>query len=175
MTTMKTLDLTALDLRDALDLAILVEEEARDRYEELAAQMENQHTDEAATFFRRMVVNETRHGEELARRRRELFGAAPRRVDRSLLWDIEAPAYETVHAFMTRREALKVALDSEVKAYEFFTEALKHSIADPVRKLFEELREEEVLHQQMVQGELGKLPPDSAVSTEDYADEPVPQ
>ena len=171
----KTLDLAGLDLRDALDLASLVEEEARDRYEELAAQMENQHTFEAAAFFHVMVKNETRHGEELAARRKELFGDVPRRVDRSLLWDVEAPGYDTVKAFMTLREALVVALDAEVKAYNFFREALELPVAEPVRKLFEELKEEEVLHQELVNKELAKLPPDSGMPPEDFADEPVAQ
>ena len=175
MTTMKTLDLAILDLRDALDLAILVEEEARDRYEELAAQMENQHTFEAAAFFHAMVKNEAKHGEELAIRRRDLFGEEPRRVDRSLLWDVEAPAYESVRAFMTLREALTVALEAEVKAHNFFSEALTLPIAEPVRKLFEELKQEEVLHQELVNKELSRLPPDSDLAPEDYADEPVAQ
>jgi len=175
MTPMQTLDLASLDLRDALDLGILIEEEAKERYEELAAQMQNQHTAQAAKFFLRMVTNEARHGEELSARRQELFGDAPRRVDRSLLWDVEAPSYETVHAFMTLREALSVALEAEVKAYGFFTDALKLAISDPVRKLFEELRQEEVLHQELVKRELARVPPDPVVATEDYADEPVPQ
>ena len=175
MATTKTLDLTGLDLRDALDLASLVEEEAKERYEELAAQMENQHTFEAASFFHVMVKNEARHGDELAARRKTLFGDAPRRVDRSLLWEVEAPAYETVRAFMTLREALTVALDAEVKAYDFFAEALKLPVAEPVRKLFEELKEEEVHHQELVQKELSKLPPDSEATPEDFADEPVAQ
>jgi rubrerythrin len=175
MTTMKTLDLATLDLRDALDLAVLIEEEARDRYEELAAQMENQHTAEAASFFHLMVGYESKHGEELAARRKELFGDAPRRVDRSLLWDVEAPGYETVRAFMTLREALNVALAAEAKAYKFFDDALNLPIAGPVKKLFEELRDEEVVHQDLVGKELAKLPPDSGLSSEDYADEPVAQ
>ncbi len=175
MTTMKTLDLSSLDLRDALDLAILIEEEARDRYEELAAQMENQHTAEAAAFFHQMVKNEARHGEELAARRRDLVGEAPRRVDRSLLWDVEAPGYETVRAFMTLREALTVALEAEVKAHNFFSEALKLPIAEPVKKLFEELKQEEVLHQELVNKQLFRLPPDSGLAPEDFADEPVAQ
>ncbi len=175
MTTMKTLDLKGLDLRDALDLAIMVEEEAKERYEELAAQMENQHTVEAAAFFHLMVKNEAKHGEELAARRTALFGDTPRHVDRSLLWDVEAPAYETVRAFMTLREALVVALEAEVKAYNFFSEALKLPVAEPVRKLFEELKQEEVLHQDLVNKQLAKVPPDSGVPPEDYADEPVAQ
>lgn len=172
---MKKLDFATLDLRDALDLAVLIEEEARDRYQELAAQMENQHTAEAAAFFHQMVKNEARHGEELAARRRELFGGAPRRVDRSLLWDVEAPGYETVHAFMTLREAFTVALDAEIKAFRFFVDALKTPIAEPVRQLFEELRDEEVVHQNLVKKELSRLPPDSGVAPEDVADEPVAQ
>jgi rubrerythrin len=175
MTMMKTLDLTGLDLRDALDLAVLIEEEAKERYEELAAQMENQHTAEAAAFFHLMVKNEAKHGEDLAAQRRALFGDTPRRVDRSLLWEVEAPAYETVRAFMTLREALVVALEAEVKAYNFFCEALKLPVAEPVRKLFEELKLEEVLHQELVNKQLSKLPPDSGVAPEDYADEPVAQ
>jgi erythrin-vacuolar iron transport family protein len=175
MKTVKTLDLTALDLQDALDLATLVEEEARDRYEELAAQMENQRTKEAAAFFREMVQNETHHQEHLATRRKSLFGDAPRRVDRSLLWEVEAPAYETVRAFMSRRQALLVALESEVKAHDFFDEALKLKISDPVRELFEELRLEEIHHLELVKKELNKEPPDPEVTTDDQADEPVAQ
>jgi rubrerythrin len=171
----KTLDLANLDLRDALDLAILIEEEAEERYEKLAAQMENQHTTEAAGFFHSMAKNEARHGAELASRRTTLFGDQPRRVDRSLLWDVEAPAYETVRAFMTLREALDVALKAEVKAYDYFCEALKLPVAGPVKKLFEELKQEEILHQELVKRELEKLPQDSDAPPEDFADEPVAQ
>ena len=37
------IDFAMLSLRDALDLGILIEEEARERYEELAAQMDDRH------------------------------------------------------------------------------------------------------------------------------------
>ncbi len=175
MASKQTLDFTTLDLRDALDLAILIEEEARDRYEELADQMENQHTGDAAKFFRQMIRNEARHGEELIARRRELVGNAPRRVDRSLLWEVEAPGYETVRAFMTLREALNVALEAEVKAHDFFDEALKHPMADPVRNLFTELKDEEVVHRDLVRQQLARLSADPEMTAEDIADEPVAQ
>ncbi len=67
----QTVDLSSLDLRDALDLASLIEEEAKERYDELAHQMETQHTTEAAAFFRFMEKNEARHGAELAERRKQ--------------------------------------------------------------------------------------------------------
>jgi erythrin-vacuolar iron transport family protein len=169
------IDYRKLDLRDALDLAILIEEEAGDIYLEFAEQMENQHTAEAARFFRAMIQNEKKHGEELTERRQALFGSEPRRVDRSLLFHVEAPEYEKARAFMSRREALGVALDCERKAQAFFRGALEH-VSDPeARRLFEELAEEEVHHEKLVSAELDRLPPDPDVSAEDYADEPVAQ
>ena len=172
---METLDFEKLDLQDALDLAILIEEEAGERYLEFAEQMENQHTADAARFFRAMIANEAKHGEELSVQRRALFGEKPRRVDRSLLWDVEAPEYEKAHAFMSQREALGVALGAERKAQAFFAEALKHVTDPEVRRLFAQLREEEVLHEQLVAAELSKIPPSPDIDASDYADEPVAQ
>jgi len=172
---METLDFGSLDLRDALDLAILIEEEAGERYREFAEQLENQHTAEAAGFFRTMVANEAKHGEELLLRRRKLFGQAARRVDRSLLWDVEAPEYEQARAFMSHRQALGVALESERKARAFFEDAVEH-VKDPeVKKLFRELGGEEAEHERLVSAELAKLPPEPDVEQSDYADEPVAQ
>ena len=122
----KMLDLSKLDLQDALDLAILVEDEAKERYDELAAQMESHHTADAAVFFHFMSANEAKHGEELTARRKELFGDAPRRVDRSMVWEIEAPEYEKVHAFMTLHEALTVAMAAEATEAELAETVFPH-------------------------------------------------
>src|SRR5450756_1059338 len=172
---MKNLDLTQLDLQDALDLAILIEQEAMERYEELTAVMREHRTEEAASFFHFMAKAEAKHGADLLTQRAKLFGKTPRRVDRSLLWDVEAPGYETVRDFMTLREALKVALDAEVKAYAYFAEALKLPLSPAVKKLFEERRQEEIAHQDMVKKELAKAPPEEGAKPEDFADEPVAQ
>ena len=171
----KNLDLTKLDLMDALDLAILIEQEAMERYEELTAVMREHRTEEAASFFHFMAKAEAKHGADLLNQRAKLFGKTERRVNRSLLWEVEAPGYETVHDFMTLREALNVALDAEVKAYDYFDRALKLPLTPPVKKLFEELLQEEILHQEMVKRELAKAPPDEGVKPEDFADEPVAQ
>lgn len=172
---MKTLDLTKIDLRDTLDLASLIEDEAKERYAELAHQMELHHDAEVASFFRFMEKNEARHGEELAERRKRLFPNLPRRVDRSMLWDVEAPGYETVRAFMTLKEALEVALAAEVKAYNYFCEVLKTLPEGEVKTLFEELKREEIHHQDLVKLEMAKLGPEEKFTTEDFADEPVAQ
>ena len=80
----KTLDLTKLDLMDALDLAILIEQEAMERYEELTAVMREHRTEEAASFFHFMAKAEAKHGADLLTERVKLFGKSPRRVDRYL-------------------------------------------------------------------------------------------
>jgi rubrerythrin len=170
-----TIDFASLSLQDALDLAILVEEEAQERYLEFVDQMEQHHTPEAARFFAAMAKNEEKHGEELRARRRSLFGDAPRRVTRAMLWDVEAPDYDQPRAFMSARQAMRVALASETKAHEFFVNALPH-IADPeVKRLFQELRDEEVLHQSLVREALRNLPEGEEPDPGDYEDEPVAQ
>jgi rubrerythrin len=167
------IDFKTLSLKDALDLAILIEEEARDRYLEFVDQLELHHTAEAADFFRNMAVNETKHGTELAARRVARFGAAPRAVTREMLWDVEAPEYDRARVFMSARHAMEVALEAEIKAYDFFDAALPH-VGDPeVRALFEELREEETEHQALVRQHLAKLPSEETIDPDDYADEPV--
>ena len=172
---MKTLDLSKLTLQDALDFAILVEEEACERYDDLAQQMEAHNTQAAAVFFRFMVLNEAKHGHELTLRRRELFGTAPARVDRSMLWDVEAPEFGEVRPFMPAREAFDVALHAEEKAYRFFADAVAHLTDPGVKVLFEELMEEELVHQELVRKEIDKLPAEASVEMEDYVDEPMPQ
>lgn len=169
------IEFSTLSLKDALDLAILIEDEARERYEEFVDQLELHHTAEAAAFFRHMATNETKHGEELSERRKARFGDAPRTVTRAMLWDVEAPEYDQARMFMSARHAMNVALDAEVKAHDFFAAALPHVTDAEVRELFEELRQEELEHQALVRQHLAKLPPDPDVDPEDYADEPVSQ
>jgi len=163
-----TVDFRTLSLQDALDLAILVEEEAQERYLEFVDQMEQHHTKEAAGFFASMARNEQKHGEELRARRRALFGDAPTRVRRSMLWDVEAPDYDQPRAFMSARQAMQVALASETKAHEFFVNALPHVNDPDVKALFQELRDEEVLHQSLVREAMRALPEGEEPDGADY-------
>jgi rubrerythrin len=173
--TTQGIDFTKLSLQGALDLAILIEEQAQERYEEFTRQMELHHTPEAATFFRHMAQNESWHGTQLSQRRAALFAQAPRQVSGGMLWDVEAPEYDEARAFMSPRQAMQTALRSEEKAHAFFVAALPQ-ISDPeVKALFEELRDEELDHQALVKKELAKLPPGPDVNPDDYSDEPVAQ
>jgi len=173
--TLMGIDFAALSLKDALDLAALIEEEAKERYEDFAQQMELHHTPEAARFFRFMASNEEKHRAELAARRRTLFGSEPARVNRGMLFEVEAPEFDEVRVSMSAREALQVSLRAEKKAWVFFSEAAPRVHDAAVKELFTELRNEEVDHQRLVLAELEKTPPESALKHADVADEPVAQ
>ena len=169
------IEFASLSIKDALDLAVLVEEEAEERYRELAENLELHNTKEAARFFRFMVGFEAKHGQELSAKRKELFEDQPVTVDRSMLWDVEAPGFEVAKTLMTLQDALEVALAAETKAFEFFDGALPE-IEDPeVRELFTELRQEEIEHMQMVREQMKKHQDGGDFDPGDFADEPVAQ
>jgi rubrerythrin len=160
-----------LTVQEALDLAILIEEEAHERYLALARQVGGRYAGDAADMFRLMAANEAKHGEQLAARRRQLFGAAPRVVTRDMLYDVEAPDLGAARVFMSARQAMEVALSSEQKARDFFEASLPH-VRDPdVRTLFAELRDEEVQHAAFVRARIEKLPAGPDLE-DDEADEP---
>ncbi len=169
------IDFENLSLKDALDLACLVEEEAEERYLELVHQMEIHRTEDAGAFFKFMAGNEKKHGAELGARRTKLFGDAPRAVTRAMLFDIEAPDYDEARAFMSPKEALLVAMRSEKKAYEFFDAALPHLKDAEVKALFEELRAEEIHHQDLIAKELQKLPDGPSIPLDAFVDDPIQQ
>jgi rubrerythrin len=165
------IDFARLELQDALDLAILIEQEARERYETFARIVGGRYAGDAADMFREMARNEAKHESQLSARRKTAFGDAPRKVSRDQFEDVEAPDTGKPRVFMSARQAMEVALASEEKAWQFFDEALKH-VKDPyVRSLFQELRGEEAQHATLVRNRLEKLPPGPDLEEED-ADEP---
>ncbi|MCJ7756462.1 MAG: hypothetical protein MUP13_18020, partial [Thermoanaerobaculales bacterium] len=105
------IDFNALSLRDTLDLAISVEEEAKERYDDFAEQMDAHRTPEAAKFFRFMAANEIKHAQKLSAKRANLFGDEPNTADTSALYDIEAPEFDAARAFMSMQAALDVAME----------------------------------------------------------------
>ena len=64
-----------------------------------------------------------------------------------MIFDVEAPEYDEARAYMTPREALTAALRSEEKAWRFFSQALPRVKDGEVKKLFQELQDEELEHQ----------------------------
>ena len=145
------LDFSTLNLQDALDMAVLIEKEAEDRYLLLADQLGHRYPGDAANFFTKMARNEQRHGVEISERRRLLFGDAPSRVTTNMIEnDIEAPEPGKAIRYMSPRHALEVAMESEIKAYEFYNSILQFIQDDTVRELIKSLRDEEAEHQKLL-------------------------
>jgi rubrerythrin len=91
-----------------------------------------------------------------------------------MLWDLEAPSYEDARVFMSARQASEVALAAEIRAADFYGQAMTE-ISDPeVKELFAELRDEEVEHQMLIREHMAELPEERQVDPDDYADPPRP-
>ncbi len=168
---MPAIDVRTLTLKDALDLAISIEEEARARYDEFAKITGGRYAGDAADMFRQMAGYEAKHRSNLESRRRALFGDAPRRFTADDLDDVEAPDRGAPRTFMSPRQALEVSLAAEEKARDFYADALGHVGDADVRALFQELMEEEKRHASLVRDRLEKLPPGPDLE-EDEADAP---
>jgi rubrerythrin len=153
------LDLANLDLMDALDLAVLIEAEAYDRYRMFAAQLGPRYSGDPASVFASMAENEAKHGKALAARRKALFGDAPVRVSRDDVFDVEAPEEGAPRSNMSTLQAFEVALAAEQKAHAFYDQALTHVTNAEIRALFTELRDEETDHVRMVREAIANLPP----------------
>jgi rubrerythrin len=146
-------DFSKLDLQDALDLAVLIEKEAEERYRWFADMLGERYPGDAADFFSMMARNEKRHGTELAERRRALFGDAPSRVTA----EMTSRRRQRIAGLMSPRHALKWRWP-EIKAWEFFDQA-RPGISDrAVRELFEDLRDEERIHQGLLEQQKAKYP-----------------
>ena len=153
------LDFTNLDLMDALDLAVLIEAEAYDRYKMFAAQLGHRFAGDATSVFASMAENEAKHGKELAERRKSLFGDTPMRVSLDDLFDVEAPDMGAPRSNMSTLQAFEVALAAEQKAHAFYDQALAHVTNAEIHTLFVELRDEETDHVRMVREAIVALPP----------------
>ncbi len=164
------LDLSTLSLRDALDLAALIEEEAYKRYTLFANQL-GRGGSGPGSFFASMAENEEKHGRQLADRRKAMFGDAPARVSLDDLFDVEAPEMGAPRRSMSLLQAYELAKSSEQKAYDFYDEALPN-ITDPdIRALFVELRDEETEHVHMIEEAIATLPPNANVELDFDVDE----
>ena len=161
------LDLSKLSLMDALDLASLIEIEARNRYLEFAESLGTRGEGDAGSVFRSMAVNETKHCDEIAERRLALFGDQKARVTIDDIFDVEAPSMGDVRWNMSVLKAYQLALYAEQRAFAFYDEALEYVTQPDVKALFEELREEEAEHVDMIVKIIARLPKSAEIELED--------
>lgn len=164
------IDFSKLSLMDALDIAIMVEVEAFERYTLFTEQLGHRYPDDASDVFRRMAQSEKKHADELSERRQALFGNAPVAINKNALFDIEAPEVGSTRWNMSQFKAFQIVLSAEEKSYAFYNEALSY-VSDPqVHTLFSELRDEEAEHAQMIKDFIAALPPEAYDDLEDEDD-----
>ena len=88
--------------------------------------------------------------------------------------EVETADYDAARMFMSPHAALRVALANEVRAHDFYDNALAHVTDAKVKELFTELRAEELDHQAQIKKVLDKLPPEDKSNPDDFADERDP-
>ena len=152
------IDFATLDLRDAYDFAIMIEEDAQLRYRQLAGLLGDD-PGGAGDVCRLMVATENQHRRALVARRASLFRDAPPRLEISVLEDgIDRPEVEDDELPTTARDALQLAIAAEWRAHAFFAWAIQH-VADPdTCAFFQQLMEEEVEHAHYLALRIAELP-----------------
>jgi rubrerythrin len=150
-------DFSLLDAQDVLDIAIQVEQEAEDNYEQIAGWADSDGNAEVAAFFKRMAGFEAKHREQLTAQRKAKFGDAPSKHSDAAIWEVEQPDYEAISKAVTLEEAFELAMDAERRAGNYYQGALEY-VSDPeVAKLFEELRTSEDDHLRMLRQQRERL------------------
>jgi len=140
--------------------ALAIEREAAERYAEFAVHMEDMGRGEIAQLFRRLAIYEAEHLETLEARTRGVD--VPEILPGEYAWLDEAapetPARELVFRTLTPRGALRIALEAERRAHDFFA-SVKEAATDPaLRALAQEMAMEEKGHIAMVEQALASTP-----------------
>lgn len=128
------------DIKTILETAISEEMKASRFYSNLALQMEDKG---AQLKFEVMAAIELRHYESLVSYYQEKFKKAPL-VQEPKESKIVRP--ETPPKTATFGEAIKVIMDTELRAYEFYKKALGSSADENDRKIFKALADMEQAH-----------------------------
>ena len=145
---------------ELLAYALAIEQEAAERYAELAEQMEVHNNHEVAALFRRLAAIEAKHIANV-----EGLGEG-RELPPISLWELpwddaespEALAHDDVHYLMTPYHALSLALTGEQRAAAFFSRMARAAEDQEVRRMALRLRDEEREHVALMEEWLGRYP-----------------
>jgi len=148
----------SLNPQEALHVAIFIEErnaEIYQRFAEMFTEFRDADSLEIAAVFWDMSVEEKRHSTVLQERYRELFGNASCAVTEEDLQDmIEVPKLESGDVFEAaevaqtspRERAIRVALQAEKTAQQFYSQLLTQTKDEALRRLYLELSSLEDSH-----------------------------
>ncbi len=148
------------DLPELLAHAYAIEQEAFERYAELADTMETHNNPELAELFARLTRIERIHADQILERAKgmELPHIAPWEYKWGGGESPESPDMSGVHYLMTPHHALSMALAAEQRALEFYEAAAKAAEDAGVRAMAEEFADEEREHVRLMDQWLAKYP-----------------
>jgi rubrerythrin len=150
--------------------AMAMEQEAADRYDELADTMEVHNNLDVADLFRQMAKYSRLHGASVAQR------ASPFELPRLKSWQYrwntpeppEVGEVECGHYMMTPYHALVFALENEKRGYQFYASQAESSEDDAVRTMAAEMAEEEAEHVTELEAWIARTPKPAS----DWAEDP---
>ncbi|MDP6344169.1 MAG: ferritin family protein [Alphaproteobacteria bacterium] len=148
------------DRAELLAYAYAMENEAAERYQDLADQMFACNNDDVAELFARLAAIEAKHAKELV----EVHGASPAPMaPGAYRWDsLESPEnlpFAEMHYLMVPHQALQLALAAERRALLFYRDIAEQTDSDDIRALASEFAAEEAEHVRIVEEWLERYPP----------------
>jgi len=138
--------------------ALAMENEAAQRYADLADAMETHNNRDVAELFRKMAAIERRHAAQIMA---EMGWNEPPPLAKITWEDFEGPETappDEVHYLMQPYHALEIALANEKRAERFFARLVRAATVVSVRKAARELLSEEREHVALVAAWLKKVP-----------------
>lgn len=150
------------DLGTFLVHAVVLEDEAATRYDELADTMEVHHNDEVAGLFRQMAEYSRLHLKEASEHATKHAGGLPDLKP----WEFEWPGAESPesgrlqssHYLMTPHHALQLALAAELRARDFYASVASHANCPQICSLAAEFAAEEAEHAAALEKWLTRFP-----------------
>lgn len=150
-------------LAELMAQAYALEREAVERYGELADVMATHNNPEVAAMFRRLASQEALHATEILRTMGWTRAPAPPRLKDAP----EAPAYEQAHYLMQPWHALRIALEAEQRAHDFFASLAASCPGEEMRHAAQQLQADEREHITLLQSWLARVPEPPANWDED--------
>ena len=150
------------DLDVFLAHAVVLEDEAAQRYDELAEAMEVHHNPEVAGLFRKMAGYSRLHLAEAVQRAEEEAGGLPDLKPWEFAWpgdeSPESGRMESSHYLMTPHHALKLALAAERSARDFYAGVAERAADPTLEELAREFAAEEDEHARALEQWLERYP-----------------
>jgi len=150
--------------------AMAMEQEAADRYDELADTMEVHNNREVAELFRQMAKYSRLHGASVAQRASS--HDLPRLKSWQYRWNMAEPPevgeVEGGHYLMTPYHALVFALENEKRGHQYYALQATDTDDAEVRAMAAEMADEEAEHVAELEAWIARTPKPAA----DWADDP---